>query len=706
MKNLLTLILFLCLCSVLHAQVNNLYLYGDTVSIEKKTGTAELRVKNSTASVPGFLFNTGLGNTKFKLAVDSIYFSSDTIHWRMGNNWYASVVGGSSTDGFVPYVGANANLFMGSHVITAAQLNADNYLHVGNSTTPGTLYLHSSWENDKYAAITFNSNGANVAQMVPNANGYFAFKVAGVAADANGNINKDSLSAALGGSTLQAAYDNSAAVVPFGYPQIDATVKGFKVTETDRAIVFGGTNTTTGVNSSIYVNSNGMNDQVGMVVQATQLLLKQDSLYYTTSAGNHAGYALIDKYGTGYYTPQPVAASTSSGSTMDYFVVDTTIIADGHTFDFSVHRDSVHHFNQANQLANFDSAFYNGSNIIYRFHAAPDSLAPVHIKFWWQKGIPVTGTNFGVLNSQPGQYSAAAFTASQTMGFKTYRVQDVLDDGVSISNISNTIAAGFTGVVVNVNMHASNAANPKPWMSMDSLVTLSTQFFDLLDASGLKPYIVCINLDNEEDTNADPANGDSLGYHTGPIAQVLADYRNLLTAFYNIGHARGYRISNAGINSVGNYMLMAYWYQLHGEQAKFNALRNAFMPGLTADTLTGRYRERALVLYDHVTKLKGIVDLLNLHYYGFNSPSLPAFIWQDAQTLAANLCNVPAMTNETGSFNTNTTELAWEFNGTKSAGFPIAVFYGGRTPDPAQEFNDASGVLNTRGLALKTYLSN
>ncbi|WP_133994701.1 hypothetical protein [Dinghuibacter silviterrae] len=58
---------------------------GDSVHIHSNTGTGELRLENSTDTIPGFLFNTGAGRTQFKRGLtridDTTYLvGADTLH--------------------------------------------------------------------------------------------------------------------------------------------------------------------------------------------------------------------------------------------------------------------------------------------------------------------------------------------------------------------------------------------------------------------------------------------------------------------------------------------------------------------------------------------------------------------------------------------------------------------------------------------------
>jgi hypothetical protein len=62
---------------------------GDSVHIHSNTGTGELRLENSTDTVAGFLYNTGLGRTQFKHGLtrinDTTYLvGADTLHIHAG----------------------------------------------------------------------------------------------------------------------------------------------------------------------------------------------------------------------------------------------------------------------------------------------------------------------------------------------------------------------------------------------------------------------------------------------------------------------------------------------------------------------------------------------------------------------------------------------------------------------------------------------
>ena len=63
--------------------------YADTSKFKKRTSSSgnELQIENSTKTIKGFLFNYDTsGNTRFKIGIDTIYSSNDTLYWRFTNS--------------------------------------------------------------------------------------------------------------------------------------------------------------------------------------------------------------------------------------------------------------------------------------------------------------------------------------------------------------------------------------------------------------------------------------------------------------------------------------------------------------------------------------------------------------------------------------------------------------------------------------------
>jgi hypothetical protein len=112
MKQLLSLLILLCLEKAVHAQ----YIYtikADSVKITNTCDTAELIIENHTQNVSGFLFNKGRGRTEFRRAVSlsdsSLLLGGDTLVLRGNTNANNGVSMDAKTVQLGQPVGATGN---------------------------------------------------------------------------------------------------------------------------------------------------------------------------------------------------------------------------------------------------------------------------------------------------------------------------------------------------------------------------------------------------------------------------------------------------------------------------------------------------------------------------------------------------------------------------------------------------------------------
>jgi hypothetical protein len=120
---------------------------GDSVRIHGNTGTAELNLENSTDTVPGFLFNKGLGRTQFKRGLvridDTTYLiGADTLRIHAGSGgvtlkWYQESATPAGSNNYIvtgPYAIATGGQSLQVTGINAAAIGgAGNFVGGNNS---------------------------------------------------------------------------------------------------------------------------------------------------------------------------------------------------------------------------------------------------------------------------------------------------------------------------------------------------------------------------------------------------------------------------------------------------------------------------------------------------------------------------------------------------------------------------------------------
>lgn len=135
-------------------------IYADTTLLGKRSASPgnELMIENSTKSVKGFLFNyDGAGRTKFRVGVDTLYSSGDTLLWRLT----------SSSSLLYKVISSSSKLFgVEDSVATAARyFNANGYDFQIESA--GSLLSFSSAGTTRLTSF----NGDHVAQTISYSNG-------------------------------------------------------------------------------------------------------------------------------------------------------------------------------------------------------------------------------------------------------------------------------------------------------------------------------------------------------------------------------------------------------------------------------------------------------------------------------------------------------------------------------------------------------
>ncbi|MBO9204505.1 MULTISPECIES: hypothetical protein [Niastella] len=98
MRKILFVLVLLCVEKMAHAQTPRTpYIYSikaDSVKITNTCDTAELIIENHTQTVPGFLYNKGLGRTEFRRITQfddtSVVVGGDTIHLGRGYKNFAN----------------------------------------------------------------------------------------------------------------------------------------------------------------------------------------------------------------------------------------------------------------------------------------------------------------------------------------------------------------------------------------------------------------------------------------------------------------------------------------------------------------------------------------------------------------------------------------------------------------------------------------
>lgn len=181
-------LLLALLSSISYGQGSTVYLRGDTISVEKTGGNAELRIKNATRARTGaFLSNVGGGVTGFKYAIDSAWKSGDSLYLRRGDGTIAVLAGGTmvniyNSDGTITgtrTIGLNGNALIISDLLTQygfartgfnfhiSDATGDNYTDVQEFATGFNVLINSPTSNSSLTSSAdewgINVNGNGVA---------------------------------------------------------------------------------------------------------------------------------------------------------------------------------------------------------------------------------------------------------------------------------------------------------------------------------------------------------------------------------------------------------------------------------------------------------------------------------------------------------------------------------------------------------------
>lgn len=159
MKRILFLLAFIIAAQVGAAQ-SVVQLRGDTIKIYKNGGTAELVLKNATASRTGaFLKNVANGTTEFGYAVDTLYMVDDSsLVFCRGSTCDTIIVSGSVTtiytgDGSIP---SNRTVTMGAGAFVQFYEDANNYFKFDASNDRLT---HLSTASPFYSLLQNDAGG-------------------------------------------------------------------------------------------------------------------------------------------------------------------------------------------------------------------------------------------------------------------------------------------------------------------------------------------------------------------------------------------------------------------------------------------------------------------------------------------------------------------------------------------------------------------
>lgn len=113
------IVFFILLLSGLAAHSQTVYpIAADTVKIAKTGGNAELVLMNATRNLVGaFLRNRGNGRTEYAFALDSVYWSGDSLAFKRGGQVLKFRVAGTTTGGGVTgYTFSDPLLLQGNNV--------------------------------------------------------------------------------------------------------------------------------------------------------------------------------------------------------------------------------------------------------------------------------------------------------------------------------------------------------------------------------------------------------------------------------------------------------------------------------------------------------------------------------------------------------------------------------------------------------------
>ena len=310
-----------------------------------------------------------------------------------------------------------------------------------------------------------------------------------------------------------------------------------------------------------------------------------------------------------------------------------------------------------------------------------------------------TATRIGIFYSRP-----AAIALGRELGVHFERLGMAVfgANGAQLERIRAAEAAGFALNIQFTNLDAGGrGARPGP-------VTDDAAFEAALasDLDAAKPELVTIQ--NEE---------DGQDFWSGTPAEYLHELADAV----QVAHARGYRISNGGLTSMG--VKLAYWHHLWltgQRQAADSFAADTLTPELNhgliirGDIPDSRAPFRAVLGHNALIRAKLArveallagypatgVDYVNFHWYENGPEDLRA-----VSTWLSQTTHLPAICNEMGQFSDNPDTVTALLSEVVSLRLPYLFWF---APDARQGvavgLANEDGTLRANGLAFKAFLA-
>ncbi len=299
----------------------------------------------------------------------------------------------------------------------------------------------------------------------------------------------------------------------------------------------------------------------------------------------------------------------------------------------------------------------------------------------------------------------ASITVGKALGvaYERYHMPISPPNSAAMAKIRAAEAAGFK-----VNVTFNNMVKAGARTHGSGPVTNDVAFEAALAADLDATHPDLVTIQNEEDGQE---------FSAGTPAQYLHE----LSAAVRTAHAKGYKVTNGGLTSMG--VKLAFWRHLwaRGDHAGADAfatmtLSPAEAKGkmILADIPNSRDPNRAVLsaspmLLEKLRRAEALIagyrqtgiDYVNFHWYESDAANMGQVAVWLAQTVGR-----PAISNEMGQYNTDGAKVAQLLGEAERLHMPYVFWFANDGHGPAVGLADESGALRANGAAFEAFVAD